>query len=128
MLASFMRSHAKKQGLIYQGWELHKAGKRDDALRVLDLAAELAAMQAKVAETPDDFRAVQRLDYDLARQNRFEEIVTLWTGFIARHPDHGRAYLERGGAYHHLGRATEARADAKKACDLGITEACQYAK
>jgi hypothetical protein len=39
-----------------------------------------------------------------------------------------RAYLERGGAYFNLRKIDLARADAVKACDLGVSEACARAK
>ncbi len=51
------------------------------------------------------------------------ELAGFW-----RHPDHGQAHLERGGALHHLHRLPEAIADARRACDLGVTEACAIAK
>jgi tetratricopeptide (TPR) repeat protein len=139
------------QGLVYDGWQHHKAGHRDDALRVLDLAAELAptdrevlsrrawvilgteqpdipALEAAVVKSPDDLRLHQQLDYALALKSNFARVIELWTGYLARHPEEGRAYLERGGAYFRLGKRDEARADAAKACDLGITEGCARAK
>jgi tetratricopeptide (TPR) repeat protein len=141
-----------KQGLIYAGWEQHKAGHRDVALRLLDLAVELdpddkalqgrrtfilsdgkhraetveiTELQTKARGAPDDFRAQQELDYALAKQGRFAEIIDLWTTYLGRHPDDARAYLERGGAAWRLGRRAEARANAKQSCDLGLAEACQ---
>jgi tetratricopeptide (TPR) repeat protein len=139
------------QGLVYDGWEHHKAGRRDDALRVLDLAAELAptdrevlsrrswvilgteqpdipALEAAVAKSPDDLRLHQQLDYALALKNNFARVIEVWTGYLARHPEEGRAYLERGGAYFRLGKRAEAKADAARACDLGINEGCARAK
>jgi tetratricopeptide (TPR) repeat protein len=138
-------------GLVYAGWQEHKAGRREAVLRILDLAAELAPSERKVlsrraaailgSETPDiamleeavrkapdDLRLLQQLDYALAKQGRFERAVELWTEYIGRHPDEGRAYLERGGAYFHLRKRDESRADAARACDLGITEGCVRAK
>lgn len=67
-------------GLIYEGWAHHTAGRRDDALRVYDLAAELAPRNVEV-------------------QSRRKTIV-----------------------------AAKAQADAKKACDLGNSEACARAR
>jgi hypothetical protein len=79
-------------------------------------------------EVPDDFRAVQALDYRLARERKFERIVPLWDAFLARHPDHGQAHLERSGTLYHLKRFAEAREGASRACDLGVSEGCLRAK
>jgi tetratricopeptide (TPR) repeat protein len=136
-------------GLLNEAWTHVHAGRRDDALRVLDLAAELApsdsevslrrsqtllgtnpdipALEAAVDKNPDDLRMHQQLDYALSRKNDYGRIATMWTTFIAAHPDEARAYMERAGTYHHLGREDEARADAAKACDLGISEGCMRA-
>ncbi|HEX9244461.1 MAG TPA: DUF4034 domain-containing protein [Anaeromyxobacter sp.] len=141
-------------GLMFAGWERYQKGDREGALRDYDLAVELdpgsheaqgrraviiaggkaepAALTKKLEEAqqvvPDDFRAVQQLDYQLAREGRFGPVVGLWNGFLKKHPDHGPAYLERGGAYLHLGKRAEALADARKACDLGVSEGCMRAK
>lgn len=52
----------------------------------------------------------------------------LWNEYLGRHPDEARVYLERSGTYYHLGRTDDARADAQRACDMGITEGCTMAK
>ncbi len=138
------------KGLVYEGWQRRTAGDREGALRIYDLAAELAPNNREVQGrraliiagdeaadaganegvqgVPDDFRAVQQLDYRLARKGEFGRVVALWNDFLARHPDHGPAYLERGGALFNLHRLPEARADAQKACDLGVSEGCVRAK
>ncbi|HEY5146969.1 MAG TPA: DUF4034 domain-containing protein [Polyangiaceae bacterium] len=139
------------KALVYQGWSDAQAGSRDDALRLLDLAAELApsdrevlrrreqvllggdhpdipTLAASVAQNPDDLRLHQQLDYALSRQHDFARIEAMWTEYIARHPDEGRAYMERAGTYHQLGREDDARTDAAKACTLGISEGCMRAK
>lgn len=142
------------KGLIYEGWVHHKAGRRADALRIYDLAAELAptnpevqsrrrwviagdggtsaealaALEEQVRKAPDDFRALQQLDYALARRGQFERVVELWTAYLARHPRDGPAHLERGGAYFRLRRLAEARADARAACELGVSEGCAREK
>jgi tetratricopeptide (TPR) repeat protein len=138
------------QGLLYEGWRDAQRGQRDDALRLLDLAAEIApldgevqrrraqvlvganpdipALEAAVEKSPDDLRLHQQLDYALARQHDFDRIAKMWTEYIARHPDDGRAYMERAGTYSHMGRPDDSRADAAKACALGISEGCMRAK
>lgn len=52
----------------------------------------------------------------------------MWTAFLAAHPDNARAYLERGGAYIHIGKRAEAKAGATKACELRLGEACATVK
>jgi len=142
------------KGLVYQGWVHHQAGRREEALQVYDLAAELAPrnqevqgrrraiiagasesspdevarLEEQVQRSPDDFRALQQLGYALARRGEFQRIVDLYTAYLARHPQDGQAYLERGGAYFHLRRLPEARADARRACELGVSEGCAREK
>jgi tetratricopeptide (TPR) repeat protein len=141
------------KGVIYEGWEAYKSGRREDALRIFDLASNLAPTNQEVAsrrtaivmglgqasrgvteieeqakKAPDDFRACQQLDYTMARQGRFKEVAAMWDQFIARNPNEGRAYLERGGTRYHMGDIQGALADAKKACDLGVSEGCAQAK
>lgn len=138
------------QTLIHDAWVFRNAGRRDDALRVLDVAAELApldgevigrrvivltegdagieGLRAQADATPDDFRSHQVLDYALAKENRYDEVVEMWTVFLSHHPDEGRAYSERAGAFHHLGKQRETIADLEKACELGVTEGCARLK
>jgi tetratricopeptide (TPR) repeat protein len=146
------------KGLDYDAWQRHKAGDTAGAVRLLDLALGLdpqsrelqrrrawmlvggtagatltpqqaeAAARAKLRSTPDDLATLQQLDYALAAQRRFDEVVKLWDDFLSRHPTEGRAFLGRGGAYYHLRRLREAHADAQKACELGVSEACSVAK
>jgi tetratricopeptide (TPR) repeat protein len=88
--------------VIYAGWEAHKAGEREKALQLLELAADLdptnqdiarrqawivsprgsrrgrlETLRAAAAAAPKDFRAQQALDYALAKQNRFVEVIAL---------------------------------------------------
>lgn len=55
-------------------------------------------------------------------------MIELWTEYLGRHPEDGRAYDERSGAYYNSGHRAEALADAEKACRLGINRACAYAQ
>jgi Flp pilus assembly protein TadD len=88
----------------------------------------VAALEEAARAAPDDFDVHQRLDYAIAAQRNFVRIIEMWTDYLSRHPDDGRAYLERGGAYVHLGKPKEAYTDATKGCSLGVSEACVRAK
>lgn len=136
--------------IIYLGDQAQKAGNEKEALRLFDLGGELApanqdlsrrrawllaggpnapiptpeAAAAMAANVPDDINDVRRMDYGLSRGKRFDLILPIWNAYIAKHPDDGRAYLERTGTFHNLGRNEEALADARKACDLGYNEGC----
>jgi len=142
------------KGLLYETGQHVKAGRRPEALETITLALELdprdadlqgkraslvssrsdsgqvslAALKQRVQASPDDVNAVQEYDYALARRGSFQEVVDLWTAYLARHPDDARAHLERGGALFHLGRRGEAGADARRACELGLNEGCARAR
>lgn len=137
------------RSLAYDGWKDAQAGRRDDGLRKFDLAAEIApsteeliamraqalmgdnpdlpALEAAVEKSPDDLRLHRELSYALTAKSDWGRIERLWTEYIGRHPDEGRAYVERSGTYRRQKRGDEARADAKKACDLGFSEGCLFA-
>jgi tetratricopeptide (TPR) repeat protein len=87
----------------------------------------IAELQTAAAAHPGDFRTVQQLDYALSVQGRYPEIVLLWDRYLALHPDDGRAYMERAGTNHHLGKEVADRADAARACELGVSEGCERA-
>jgi tetratricopeptide (TPR) repeat protein len=141
--------------LIYLIDRAHKAGNDKDALRLADLGADLAPSNLKIQQwrtwilsggdagpaagasaaaaarasgtVPDDIDQVRQMDYSLARENKYTEILPLWDAYIAKHPNDGRAYLERGGTHLHLGQNDLAGQDALKACDLGVNEGCMRA-
>lgn len=131
------------------GWlagQAQTGGRKDEALSLLELALDLSpsnpqfvflrsdlkygpardvpSLEANVAKNPDDLRAHQVLDYTLAKQGNFARVIEIWTAYLARHPDDARAHFERSGAYYHLQRFAECRADDQRACELGISEAC----
>jgi cytochrome c-type biogenesis protein CcmH/NrfG len=141
------------QGLVYQGSQQYKAGRKDDALRAIELAIgldpqsqpakglknyiligptsgadDIEKLRAAAVAAPNDFRAHQALDYALAKQRRFAEVVEMWTSYLEANPRDGKAHLERGGAFFQLGKRDDARADAKAACELGVSEGCAHAK
>lgn len=142
------------EGIVYRAREVQATGNDAEALRLYDLAADLqpanhdvdkrrawllaggsdaaipspSAAASMTANVPDDIDQVRRMDYALSRARRFPEILNLWNAYIAKHPDDGRAYLERSGTYYNLGKRDLANADARKACDLGFNEGCHYAR
>ncbi len=80
------------------------------------------------AAQSDTFEAYLALDDALAKRGRMSEVIEAWNGFLQRHPNEGRAYLERGGAFTRVKKMDEARRDAEKACELGVAKGCEYAK
>jgi len=140
-------------GLVREATRHLEAGRWRDAVRLLDLAAELAPddpevqrrreaaltagvepSEEAVAEllrtaraTPAEVDVLRRVDALLSRRGELPRVVGLWSEYLAAHPDCGRAYLERGGARYQLGQVAEARADALRACELGVSEGCARA-
>jgi hypothetical protein len=103
------------QGLGYQADMHTRAGQHDDAVTLL---RRMVAMQ------PDNRDAHIRLDAALIRAGRRDEIPPMWDEYLTRHPTDGRAYLERAGAEHHVGREQEAQSDLGAACRFGEAKAC----
>jgi tetratricopeptide (TPR) repeat protein len=141
-------------GLVYATSEARKSGHRDEALRVIEIAAELdplnrevqrwrsysilgddganpddaiRRLEAEHRSRPDDFKTLQELDYALSIKRDFTRIAALWTEYIAQHPTDGAAYLERSGTYYHLGQQALSQDDAAKACEYGMNEGCARA-
>jgi tetratricopeptide (TPR) repeat protein len=130
------------QRLRYDAAQAAKAGRTDEETQLRALANaivpgggdarhpggvaedELAELQLGVAEAPDDFDLRLRLDGALAARGRFDEIVAMWDVFIDAHPDHARAWEERGGAKWHARDHEGAIADTARACELGSQRAC----
>ncbi|MBQ1783740.1 MAG: DUF4124 domain-containing protein [Gammaproteobacteria bacterium] len=69
---------------------------------------------------PDQFEYMQLLDAVYVRLGDWPAILAMWTDYLSRHPQDGRAYLERSGTYFHLEDYAAAQADAQKAADLGV--------
>lgn len=88
----------------------------------------LTALQERVAKAPRDFALHRKLDQALAKEQRFAEIVKMWDTFLGQQPDHAEALLERAGARWHGGDKSGGRADASRACELGVRPACRVAK
>ncbi len=80
------------------------------------------------ARKDDVFEAYLALDAALAKRGRFAEVIEHWTEHLTRHPNEGRGYLERGGAYRAIRQMDAAIRDAEKACELGVTKGCEIAR
>lgn len=74
---------------------------------------------------PHDIKSYRMMDYLLASQQRWDEIIAYWDRFLSVEPDNGDAYLERAGANRHKGDMQSALADLKNACYLGNKRACE---
>jgi len=101
---------------FYRGIMYEKLNKYDTALEDFITAVEL---------DPDYYDAYVHVDWHYARQQEWETITAYWDIFLENNPEHARAYLERAGAYYHLGDLDKAAADLEKACLYGNTQACQ---
>jgi tetratricopeptide (TPR) repeat protein len=80
--------------------------------------------QRAVALDPTHLESFRNLDWLLAREGRWDQIIAMWTEYLARKPDDGVAWLERAGAARHKGEMTQAIADVRRACELGNERAC----
>jgi len=85
----------------------------------------LQDFEAALALDPRNVESYRNIDWLLAHRGRWDDIIGHWSKYIALEPLNGEAYLERGGAYHHKGDESAARADVAKACGLGTQRACE---
>lgn len=108
-----------EKGYFYRALAYMKAG--DNALVLSDLLETIRL-------DPKHFDAYLNLDYLLAQESRFEEIVAFWNTYLTLEPNNGNAYLERGGAYWHVGKKALALKDAETSCKLGIEKGCDIVK
>ena len=136
-----------------QAFDLHRAQKWAEAIAVFDeLIAEpegdaelrywrgmahwkldhadqaLIDFRRVIELEPANFEAHRSADRILSRQQRWDEVLELWDGYIGRVPTNAEAYFERGGTNFHKGNVAAAQADAAKACELGKSEACSLAE
>jgi tetratricopeptide (TPR) repeat protein len=77
---------------------------------------------------PANLEAYRNADRLLARQQKWDEIITMWNWYISRQPPNADAHYERGGTYFHKGDIAAARADAARACELGKNQGCRMAE
>ncbi len=128
------------ESLVYEGTQQESAGFPSAATNLYEQALRLdpghvhaRSLLARIRNLPplvkppepdDTFEAHKEADDTLVKYGRFRTIVQMWDGFIERHPNEARAYLERGGARANLGQGTAAIADMGKACELGLQKGC----
>jgi len=95
----------------------HAANGAPDA--AFDDLARAALLQP---EDPAPFIAAEQL---LGRQDRWGEATSCWTSFLERNPSDGRGFLSRARVLLRQGLPGLSAADALKACELGLPEACR---
>ena len=100
-----------------------------DSKPARQLMTELDDIQTRVEAVrrqPNNFELHMALVDHLAAQQRFDEVVLMWTGFLRDNPGHPRAYMERAGAHANMRRFSQARDDFEKACTGGWQAACSH--
>lgn len=101
---------------------------RGRALTKLERAEEaIESFEAVLALDPRSRRAIENLDWLLARRAEWPRIVALWTAYLELEPGDAKARLERAGARRHAGDLPGACEDLQRACELGNTTACDLA-
>lgn len=139
--------------LVKMGHREYEAANMETALTHLDRAQKLAPLNAEphywkgrvhlkqedhttaltefeqaIARDAAHIEAVRNVDWILAKQGKWDEVVQHWDRFLADNPESGDGYLERAGTYRHKGDMTAARADLDTACRLGQEKACALLK
>jgi regulator of protease activity HflC (stomatin/prohibitin superfamily) len=91
-------------------------------------AQAISDLERSIALDPNRFEAYKELDKVLAKNRQWAASIRYWTQYIQLHPNDGRGYCERGGAYSWLHDTARALGDAEKACSLGDQTCCQTAR
>ncbi|WP_148864688.1 DUF4124 domain-containing protein [Marinobacter fonticola] len=102
------------ESLFRQAKKLIEDRQPEQAKVILDRAIRMS---------PTEFRYYQLADHALFIQGRTRDILDYWESYLALKPNDDRAYLERSGTYYHLQDFDAAKLDAKRAMDLGNSEA-----
>lgn len=76
-------------------------------------------LKKSISLDPENYGAYALLDWVLAREGKYEEIVRYWDQYIHFKPGHSSAYVERGGAYFQMGNYNDAVMNAKIAAEMG---------
>jgi tetratricopeptide (TPR) repeat protein len=90
--------------------------------------AGLETLRVALTAAPDSFEAAQDLDYALSPQESWDQILPIWNRYLEAHPRDARAYRERSGTLHAMGRQLDALADLDRACALGMQRSCTTAR
>ena len=93
-----------------------------------DLVRAQEDFQRAVAIDRTHFESYRNLDWLFSREQRWDEVIAMWTEYLALKPNDGTAYLHRAGARRRKGDMTQAIADVRRACELGNTDACAIAQ
>jgi hypothetical protein len=91
----------------------------------VDAAFEDLARAAQLR--PEDVTPFLAAEQVLGHQDRWDETTSCWTSFIERNPSSGRGFLGRARALYRKGMPGLSGADAARACELGVPEACPRA-
>lgn len=94
-------------------------------LQAGDTERAIEDARAALIFNPDRYASYVLLDRLLLPKADFAGIVEAWTRYLARHPEDGRAWLERAGAHRYAGHQAEADADLREACARAVDEACR---
>jgi tetratricopeptide (TPR) repeat protein len=76
-------------------------------------------MREAIRLDPKTYNYYKRIDWLLARERKWDQIIAYWDQYIALDPNESWAYVERGGAYYHKGDIKQAVHNAKIAADMG---------
>jgi tetratricopeptide (TPR) repeat protein len=88
-------------------------------------ARALADCRRTIDLDPHHFSAYRMMDYLLASEQKWDEIIAYWNRYLVLVPDQADAYLERAGAYRRQGNMAKAFADLERSCELGNEQACR---
>lgn len=133
------------------GYEQAKQHNLDEALRYYDMALRSAPdnadihsrrasvyidkgqydlakedMRDAIRLDPRSFNHYKRMDWLLAQENAWDQIIAYWDQYIELDPENSWAYVERGGAYYRKGDIKGAVENAKIAADMGNSEGKKY--
>lgn len=73
---------------------------------------------------PAHFEAHRNADRILSRQLRWDDCIDVWNRYLRVVPRDPEGYYERAGSFYKKGDLDASRADLKRACELGKTQAC----
>lgn len=88
--------------------------------------AALAGFQTVAELAPEHFNSYVHINYLYVLRGRYREILPWWDRYLERVPDNGKALLQRGGAYYQVNEVELAQADWTRACELGVSEGCEW--